>query len=295
MNDHDEYRHFTGKSEAHKAFNTLRGIIKGISIDKRINDREIKELELWCDKHDFLSRKNPFKDLITNIQIIISDNIVSQEEIEDMEWLCNKFSDGFTYYDNNTSDLQRLQGICHGILSDGDIENEEISELYQWLLEHEHLETYYPFDELVSIVQEILEDDSVTDAERQLLKTYISEFVTLTNSELKEKIDKELIKTPIGGICTKVKDLIIEGNTFCFTGSSSRASRSEIAQIIQMHGGEFSNSVAKSIDYLIVGDDGNPCWAYACYGRKVEKALQLRKSGAPIQIIHENDFWKSVG
>jgi len=141
MNDHDEYRHFTPKSEAHKAFNTLRGIIKGISIDKRINDREIKELELWCDKHDFLSRKNPFKDLITNIQIIISDNIVSQEEIEDMEWLCNKFSDGFTYYDNNTSDLQRLQGICHGILSDGDIENEEISELYQWLLEHEHLET----------------------------------------------------------------------------------------------------------------------------------------------------------
>ena len=54
------------------------------------------------------------------------------------------------------------------------------------------------------------------------------------------------------------------------------------------------NSVSKKTNYLIVGDDGNPCWAYACYGRKVEKAINLRKEGAQIIIVHENDFWDEV-
>lgn len=41
------YRIFTGKSEAHKAFNSLRGIINGIAMDTKINQKEIDELDLW--------------------------------------------------------------------------------------------------------------------------------------------------------------------------------------------------------------------------------------------------------
>lgn len=37
-------------------------------------------------------------------------------------------------------------------------------------------------------------------------------------------------------------------------------------------------------------EKGNPCWAYACYGRKIEKAMELRKKGAQILIVHEADF-----
>ena len=59
-------------------------------------------------------------------------------------------------------------------------------------------------------------------------------------------------------------------------------------------GGIFKDSVVKNTDFLIVGDEGNPCWAFSCYGRKVEKAIELRKSGSKIQIVHENDFWDCV-
>lgn len=31
-------------------------------------------------------------------------------------------------------------------------------------------------------------------------------------------------------------------------------------------------------------------WAFSCYGRKVEKAVQLRKDGSQVIIVHENDF-----
>ena len=35
------YRKYTSKAEAHKAFNTLCGIVEGIAMDNKINDNEI--------------------------------------------------------------------------------------------------------------------------------------------------------------------------------------------------------------------------------------------------------------
>ncbi len=36
---------------------------------------------------------------------------------------------------------------------------------------------------------------------------------------------------------------------------------------------------------LVIGGGANPCWAYACYGQKVEKAVELRSDAAmPVAI-----------
>ena len=56
----------------------------------------------------------------------------------------------------------------------------------------------------------------------------------------------------------------------------------------------MASGPGKRVDYLVIGADGNPCWAFACYGRKVEKAVELRKSGVRIMIIHESDFHDAV-
>ena len=50
----------------------------------------------------------------------------------------------------------------------------------------------------------------------------------------------------------------------------------------------------RKTNYLIVGNAGNPCWAYACYGRKIEEAVALRKEGAQVTIVNETDFWDAV-
>jgi len=52
--------------------------------------------------------------------------------------------------------------------------------------------------------------------------------------------------------------------------------------------------VTRRVNYLVVGADGNPCWAYACYGRKVEKTVALRKKGSAILIVHENDVHDAI-
>jgi NAD-dependent DNA ligase len=65
-------------------------------------------------------------------------------------------------------------------------------------------------------------------------------------------------------------------------------------QTIEAKSGIFKSSVSKNTDYLIVGNAGNRCWAYSCYGRKIEEAMDLRKSGAKVQIVNEVDFWNAI-
>jgi hypothetical protein len=56
-------------------------------------------------------------------------------------------------------------------------------------------------------------------------------------------------------------------------------------------GAKVVESVSPDLDYLIVGVGGNPCWAYSSYGRRIEKALELRRQGSKLLIVHESDFF----
>ena len=69
---------------------------------------------------------------------------------------------------------------------------------------------------------------------------------------------------------------------------------SELKEIVEQYGGIFGNSLTKDTNFLVYGAAGNQCWAYSCYGRKVEKAVNLRKAGSSMLIVHENDFWDSI-
>ena len=129
-----------------------------------------------------------------------------------------------------------------------------------------------------------------------MLIAFMGDFIDCTESYniSQEEIDDLKKKYNISGICSIQPDITFKDQVFCFTGKSSRASRKEISDVIMQAGGIFKDSVVKNTDFLIVGDEGNPCWAFSCYGRKVEKAIELRKSGSKIQIVHENDFWDCV-
>ena len=79
-----------------------------------------------------------------------------------------------------------------------------------------------------------------------------------------------------------------------FTGKSNKATRQENAEMKKKNNGNYHDSITKKTNYLIIGSEGNTCWAFSCYGRKVEKAIDLRKSGCNIQIVKEIDFWDAI-
>jgi len=296
MEKHDTlaFRQFTTKSEADKALNSLRGILIGINLDGQVNDAELLELGNWCSKHQELVDRNPFKDFMSVISEVINEHEDREELIEDLLWRCKKYESENIFYNQATADLQTLQGICHGVLADGLINDEEVKSLDKWLDDNDHLSSYYPYDELRSLIISVLSDGKIDAQERLRLMAYFNEFVNLTDAELSSKIKLETADVTISGICTVDPNVVFTGKTFCFTGLSKKAKRSEIARQIISLGGFFSNTITKTTDYLIVGDDGNPCWAFACYGRKVEVAVGLRKQGNQISLIHEYDFWDFV-
>lgn len=296
MKEANEYRQFTARQEVDKAINTLRGIIQGIASDGEVRPQEIKELDLWCDKHKKLLPFNPFSDFVKTIKAAIADDDLTSEEIDDIEWLLQKYEhdNDSEFYDAVTAQLQELQGICHGILADGHINDTEVHVLKKWVDNNQHLSTFYPYDELYSLLSNVLEDGKVDERERTILKAHFNEFVSLNDKQLVGRVTHETQNVPIKGICAIDPEIDFDGKQFCFTGVSHNATRREIAQTIDDLGGKFINTISGKTDYLIVGGEGSDAWTFACYGRKVEKAIKLRKQGGNVVIVHEFDFWDAV-
>jgi hypothetical protein len=293
--DCEEYRQFTGPMEASKAFHMLFGILQGIQIDDKIDLYESDELNHWCKCHHHLAHRPPFDTIFPLISESLSDGILSNEEYQDIMWLACQYKES-KYHDLIKVAIQELHGYIHGIIANNAIVEKEAFGLSEWLSLNDFLQGIFPFDEINAILTNMLADGKLDENESQLLKAYLSSYVDTTISynlnqpELK-KLREDLCVT---GICAVCPDIVFADRTFCFTGKSQSASRFELADKIVSLGGIFRDSVSSRTNYLIVGSDGNPCWAYSCYGRKVEKAMNLRKEGAQVMIVHESDFWDAI-
>lgn len=292
MNVDAPYFRYTSRARLEKAVNSLIGIVEGIAIDGVINSTEVGFVRAWLNENVALKSSHPFSELIPVVEAAIADGILTEEERLDILWLCTRLQ-STQFFDQTTADIQRLHGLLAGIASDQIISERELRGLSEWLSEHDELKTRWPFDEIESVITAVLHDGKIDDGEHHMLQNFFSEFVSLTDNKtiVSPLIAKE---GAIVGLCAVCPDIQFVGKRFVFTGASAKSSRDEFAGLVQRHGGTVSGSVSKKIDYLIIGADGNPCWAYSCYGRKVEMVVRLRKEGAPILLVHENDFWDAV-
>jgi NAD-dependent DNA ligase len=290
--DHIEYMKFTSRARIEKSINSLLGIVEGIAIDVSINPSEVTFLNLWLEDHVDVRDRHPYTELMPVVQEALADGVLTHDEHEDIVWLCERLR-STEFYDKTTADLQRLHAILGGIVSDGRITESELRGLSSWLQNHDHLKTCWPFDEIESLILGVMKDQRIDEQEHAILKNFFSEFVAVR--------DDRTIVSPVVlenanviGLCAVCPEIEFTGSKFCFTGASSRYTRSSLGATVERLGGEMSPSLTKTVKYLVIGADGNPCWAYACYGRKVEKAVELRKSGVRVLIVHENDFHDAV-
>jgi NAD-dependent DNA ligase len=290
--DHQPYWGLTSRSRLEKSINSLLGIIEGIAIDGVINDAERDFLELWLKEHEEVQDRHPFSELIPVVTSAIADQVLTEEEKEDITWLCKRLRSS-EFFDLVTADMQRLHALLGGIVADGEVTERELEGLSAWLQEHEHLRTCWPYDEIDSLITAVMQDQRIDQQEHEHLKRFFAEFVAILDDRT---IVSPRVNSPTGvvGLCAVCPEIEFAGSQFCFTGTSSRYNRSTLAEIASKLGGLVHPSVTKSTRYLVIGADGNPCWAYACYGRKVEKAVELRRAGSRLLLIHEHDFHDAV-
>ncbi|WP_445425199.1 BRCT domain-containing protein [Alishewanella sp. HL-SH06] len=279
------------KAHINKSVNTLIGIVEGIAVDQLINDQEIAFLNLWLAENVNYLNQHPFNELIPVIENALADSVLTSEEKEDILWLCDKLT-STEYFDLITAGIQRLHGILGAIACDNKITEAELRGLRGWLNDHSHLKTIWPYDEVDALITHVLADGSVSADEQRSLLNFFMEFSVIA--------DDKTITTPslegknLIGVCAICPDILFDNKIFCFTGESSRFKRSELAKIVSSVGGIFANKITQKTNYLVIGSNGNPCWAYSCYGRKVEHAIKLRQTGIPLVILHENDFYDAI-
>lgn len=291
--DHSPYFVYTPRSRLDKAVKSLVGIVEGITIDQNLNEKELSFLSEWIQENEELRDRHPFNELLPVVHAAFHDLVVTDEEKSDLIWLCEKLTKTTDFYDQITSDIQRLHGVLGGIIADGVITETELIGLREWQTQHEHLKTRWPYDEIDSVITGVMADGVIDDEEHKMLLTLFSDFIPIYDDKTISS-PPIIINSSIKGLCAVCPEIRFEGSTFCFTGASSKFKRHEFEKLVSNFGGKSAKNVSKSVDYLIIGADGNPCWAYSCYGRKVEAAVNLRKEGHTLVLVHENDFHDAV-
>ncbi len=291
--DFRTYWRFTGPQRLDKALHALEGLLRGIAADGHVTDTELRFVRGWVDEYHEFADRHPFNEVIPFLDDVLRDRAADREEAQDILWLCDRLSPGHNYFAAVTSDLQRLQGMLGGVVADGKITAEELRSLSAWADEHEPLAGCWPFDELRSVILGVLKDGRVDADEHRMLLALFQEFMAVGEHRAVDLPLNEMV-APIQGFCAVCPEVSFGQRSFCFTGKSKRATRRELADLIERLGGSFSPSVRADLHYLIIGADGNPAWAFSCYGRKVEQAMEHRKQGRPLVLVHEFDFWDAV-
>lgn len=283
------YKKFCGPQIISTAFTTLCGLLDGINSDKEVNSIEVNHLSQWFVANIALKSKKPFHEIFNKFSEIIADEVISFEEIEDLKWVCNKFKDGGSYYNEVTKDIQFLHGFIGGMAADDMLNEKELQALKYWLVDKEYLEGTWPYDELYSLALAILADGKIDEAERKVAVSFFKDFLGI-NTLNTEASENQTLK----GICKIDPSVQFEYKRFVITGASTKASREEIKRMIEDCAGQVDDRVTQKTDYLIVMAEGNSTWTYSVYGRKVEQAMKLRKQGHGITIVHENDLWDAL-
>lgn len=145
----------------------------------------------------------------------------------------------------------------------------------------------------LSIPIESIEDITLIEDKFQFLFGEISDEGYLSSICQRMNSSKR-IRQIIGDESKNNSDSIFYGKNVVFTGTLSSMKRSEAQQIIADIGGVNQNGVNRNTNYLIVGQQDYRIVGDDGMSNKQEKALELLKKGADIEILSEDDFLRSI-
>lgn len=188
-----------------------------------------------------------------------------------------------------TRAAQTLLGICAGLIADGDINETEIHFLRVWLQENSEVLCAWPGSAISGRVDTILADGMITAAER-------ADLLAMLQSITGMRFTDTGAAQPDGPASLPIDDTVeiaFIGTQFCFTGKFIHGPREACHRTTAALGGVVSENVVNDLDYLVIGSIIRPDWAYQSYGRKIEKAAQLRKLQGNPAIISEK-YWAAA-
>lgn len=185
--------------------------------------------------------------------------------------------------------LDEMIGLCKGILFDGVVDDREIVSLNQWVKANPTIVSEWPGNVLSNRLQEILEDGVVDDDERRDLTELLRKIVG--DKPDTATVENTATRLPLDDPAPAVT---FDGSEFCLTGKFVFGPRSRCEAAIRTHGANFHKNVRRCTDYLVIGSLASRDWIHSTHGRKIERALQMKKQGLRCSIISEEHWTASL-
>jgi NAD-dependent DNA ligase len=284
-------------TEVQRATRKLHKILAGISADDKLSAAEITSLNNWLNANSHLRNIEPFQGAVLSLNRCLEDEMMDQEEREEILQWCLEFSDHLPGC--VTVAVRRLHNILQEIFIGDLIKASNVSGLRNWLNDHEIFREYWPFCDTWHIVEHILEDGKIAENEKGDLKGFFGRFSkhVFDGADLQDEIQSNqatqadvLALQPFTALCDTKSDIKFSGNSFCFTGPARTGPRRALHEIVRNLKGIPFSRVARSLDYLVIGAQSSPCWAYSTYGRKIQEVIGNRRRGKNTIILHEDNF-----
>ncbi len=178
--------------------------------------------------------------------------------------------------------VDELIGISRGMIADGVLTRSEVVYLMDWLIRcKKSIDDCGIIDEYFNKASNILSDNVITEQELSEL------FIDLSNLAGDSPTFDERVSSPYLPVDDPLPTVIFDDKTFCFTGRTCFGFRTQCQHAILSLGGIVITNISKKLDYLVIGTGVTESWMHQSYGRKIERAVEYRKSGLPLAIITE--------
>ena len=181
--------------------------------------------------------------------------------------------------------INELVGLAHGLTADGVINQAEAEYLQKWLVAHVDVRENPIAMNLLARVNDMLSDDTLDAEEAREL------FETLQKFSGGDFELGEVLKSTSLPLDVPPPALSFRNSVFCFTGTFAFGSRNDCEGAVEKLGGRCGSLTMKT-NYLVIGIYATGSWVHSPYGRKIERAMEMKQEGVPIHIVGEQ-HWRN--
>jgi hypothetical protein len=229
-------------------------------------------------------------DLLDSISDALADGKFTAEELDDLNALITCIIEFRSFEDVTASDyLNEFLGLISGIVADDQINPEEFAYLHEWLNKHIDLVDDATVRSVATKMVEFSALKQATPSDEEALLSFLKQTAGIRFLET-GAADAH----PMDHIADSIESMNHERAAICFTGVFNTGTRKEVEAIAIKLGATPRKDPSKSIHYVVIGSQVSPDWKHTSFGRKIQKAIELRDGGHPLIILTEQEWVKFI-
>ncbi len=183
-----------------------------------------------------------------------------------------------------TRNMDELLGMCRMILADGAVEDTEAKFLLDWVESNFQAVQEWPGNVLYQRIISAMVDGKIDPDEESELLDVLHKIVGGPPS-----LDGPRVSGAIP-FDDPAPTIVFPDRAFVLTGQFVYGTRKVVSAAIEDRGGTIASGCSSKTHYLVIGTFGSEEWLHSTHGRKILKAVELKKKGKPIAIVAEQHW-----